>query len=564
MTLIDNFKVRTKIMIIVWGALVGILLVFSVCLYLLSANLMELEKLRVKHLDETAFAVVNRYAALARDGRMPEADAKSAALADLKEMRYGDGEYFWVNDMTPTMVMHPTKPDLDGKSIADIKDPSGAAIFRDMIAIVRQDGAGFYAYSWPKPGAEAPVRKISYVKGFAPWGWIIGTGVYLDDIDRAFHAVLVLLGGVVVLIAVPGIGTGLVIAARLTGPLTRLAVTTGELAQGKLDVDINVQVRRDEIGEMWRALGVFRANGLERQRLEEAHRLETERERAARERARSVNSLSDDFEQTVKSKVVAVEEASRGIGDTAQKMAERSRQSGGRSLELGEAAAITTERAAAAAEATRQLSLAVNEIAKQVSRSGEISGQAVSEVNATSSRMSGLSDSVKSIGEVVKLINDIASQTNLLALNATIEAARAGEAGKGFAVVAGEVKNLANQTAKATEDIARQINAVQDSTSAMADSIGSVVETIRALDQTASAIAGAVQEQEAMTRDIAGNIDEVARQTGAVAESVSGLARSSTMASAGTVRVIWSAKDLANVVRDLNAEAAKFVERVRS
>jgi methyl-accepting chemotaxis protein len=175
-----------------------------------------------------------------------------------------------------------------------------------------------------------------------------------------------------------------------------------------------------------------------------------------------------------------------------------------------------------------------------------------------------LASTVQTIGDVVKLINDIASQTNLLALNATIEAARAGDAGKGFAVVAGEVKNLANQTAKATEDIARNISAVQESSRAMSDKISEVVNTIRSLDSAASAIAGAVQEQEASTRQIASNIDDVAAQTITVSKSVTALAKSSTMSSAGTVRVIWSAGTLRTVVQELSREAKQYVDLVRS
>jgi methyl-accepting chemotaxis protein len=170
---------------------------------------------------------------------------------------------------------------------------------------------------------------------------------------------------------------------------------------------------------------------------------------------------------------------------------------------------------------------------------------------------------VRSIGEVVALINDIASQTNLLALNATIEAARAGDAGKGFAVVAGEVKTLASQTAKATDDIARNISAVEESTRAMSGKIERVVSAIRSLDESSSAIAGAVQQQEAATRLIASHIDEVATQAVAVSKSVTALAKSSTLSSAGTVRVIWSSSTLRQVVQELSAEAQQFVDRVR-
>ena len=182
---------------------------------------------------------------------------------------------------------------------------------------------------------------------------------------------------------------------------------------------------------------------------------------------------------------------------------------------------------------------------------------------ATAAQMEGLEKAVLSIGEVVKLINDIASQTNLLALNATIEAARAGEAGKGFAVVAGEVKNLANQTARATGEITEQVSAIQNSTRSMAQAIDNVEATIRSLEEVATTIAGAVQQQEASTREISSTINEVAVEADGVSRTVVDLSKSTSQSCAGTIRVIWSARALANVVNDLNGEVNQFLMRVR-
>jgi methyl-accepting chemotaxis protein len=364
--------------------------------------------------------------------------------------------------------------------------------------------------------------------------------------------------------AVLGFVVSLILLRRMLGrPLHILVTEIDRVAKGDLERPIELIARQDDIGDMARAVEGFRVDAQEKLRLEEARKQELERERAAAERTSAVNALSDVFEQTVSAKVEAVEQAARGIDATAQVMASRAEQSGSKSLQVGEAVTITTERAESAAASTRELSQAINEIARQVAASSEISRQAVNEVAAMSEQMDGLSATVKSIGEVVSLINDIASQTNLLALNATIEAARAGDAGKGFAVVAGEVKTLASQTAKATDDIARNISAVQDSTRAMSGKIEMVVTTIRSLDESSSAIAGAVQEQEAATRHIASNIDDVAAQAVAVSKSVTALAKSSTLSSAGTVRVIWSSGTLRKVVQELSAEAQQFVDRVR-
>jgi methyl-accepting chemotaxis protein len=378
------------------------------------------------------------------------------------------------------------------------------------------------------------------------------------DVGRAAQLTLqAVMGGGFALILTLGLWLG----ASIERPIKRMAEVMKALAAGDKAAAIPAQDRHDEVGEMARAVQVFHDVMVEADRLRETR--EAERIRAEAEKAAALLALADDFEASVKSKVAEVERATGGIRQTAQVMAGRSERSGSRSLDVGDAVRITTERATGAAEATRQLALAINEIARQVANSTDIARRTVEDVNATARQMGGLANSVQSIGEVVKLINDIASQTNLLALNATIEAARAGEAGKGFAVVAGEVKTLANQTARATEEIARQVGEVQDSSHSMADAITAVVDIIKSLDEVSAAIAGAVQEQEAATREIADDIDEVARQAQSVSANVGDLSRSSAQTCAGTVRVIWSAKSLTQLVEALTSETDRFLVRVR-
>jgi len=465
-----------------------------------------------------------------------------------------------------TTYMKDVEPDRAPKAPQDEVDREALVTGKPVSRFV----GGFYRYSMPivlgvTDGANQPVchtchggMGITDGEVIAVLSSSLSTANEQAELHQAIFW-LVIFGVVSTLVSV------LIVRWILTGviirPIQSMTQLMERLAKGDMTVAIDGTERADEVGDMARTVQVFKEHMTEADHLRACQ--EEERTRASAQRAQARHEMANNFEHTVKSKVARVDESTAGIRNTAQSMANRSEKSGGRTLEVSEAAEITTERAAAVSEATRQLAESVNEIAKQVSQSSQIAQKAVEDVNTTARQMSELSEAVRAIGNVVQLINDIAAQTNLLALNATIEAARAGEAGKGFAVVAGEVKHLANQTARATDEITQQVAAVQLSAREMTGSIEGVVATIREIDNISTAIASAVQEQEATTRDIASNITEVAHQAGEVSRSVTHLSKASAQACAGTIRVIWSAKTLANVVADLNGEAERFLLSVR-
>jgi methyl-accepting chemotaxis protein len=185
--LLKNLRIKHRLWIIAGLAILGILVISGAALLSLKGTQMEEKRLKTRHLVEVAHSVIEYYYDLSKSGSMPEKEAKQGALAAVKSLRYEREEYFWINDMHPTMIMHPYKADLDGKDLSDFKDPDGKKLFVEFVETVKSKKSGFVYYLWPKPGFTKPVEKVSYVKGFEPWGWIIGSGIYLDDVEAAFR-----------------------------------------------------------------------------------------------------------------------------------------------------------------------------------------------------------------------------------------------------------------------------------------------------------------------------------------------------------------------------------------
>jgi methyl-accepting chemotaxis protein len=351
-------------------------------------------------------------------------------------------------------------------------------------------------------------------------------------------AFMAIAGAAATVIAV--FGVNMILGNVVVRPINVMTGWMNQLVDGDCSVEVGFQDRSDEMGDMARALEVFK------------------------ERSSALQSMADHFDATVKSKVRMVAEATGGIRTTAQAMVMRSERTGGHSLEVGEAARIANARSQAVAQATLGLTESINEIAGQSSQSSTIARTAVEKVDGVSMRLDDLGGSVRSIGAIVGVISGIATKTNRLALNASLEAARAGEAGRGFAVVAEQVQILAAQTAKATEDIARQVTEIQNFTNSMTGSFIDVARIIRAMDHASHVIASAVHQQEAAAREISGHINEVAHQTDLVSHTVGALTHASCMACAGTVRVIWSARSLQKGVEELGEEADQFLKSVRN
>ncbi len=352
------------------------------------------------------------------------------------------------------------------------------------------------------------------------------------------------------------------IIRSITKPMTGLTDTMAVLAKGEYEHEVPSTESSDELGEMARAVEVFRQNGQEMLQLQ-ADQKEHE-ERAEKQRRKDMHKLADDFEESVMHVVGAVSSASDEMQATAGSMSSLAEQAVGQSDSALHTSQGATENVHAVASASEQLASSIAEISRQVSDSSNISRGAVTEAQRATEQIQGLVEASQKVGEVVNLINDIANQTNLLALNATIEAARAGEAGKGFAVVASEVKNLASQTGKATEEIGGQISSIQDATGSAVTVIEGISKTIGQIDEIGTAIASAVEEQSAATSEITRNVQEAASGTEQTNSNVAQVKEASSETGSSAQEVLTAAGELSQQSVRLKGEVEKFVANVRA
>ena len=348
---------------------------------------------------------------------------------------------------------------------------------------------------------------------------------------------------------------------RVVAPLTRLSALVLKIADGDYAVEIPDTGRRDEIGDMSRAVGVFRDNGIAQKKLEQ----EQAAERASRERrAVQMEELTKTFEAKVVNLVQSLADASHNMQGAAESMSSIAEQTNAQSSAVATAATNASLNVETVASAAEELSSSITEIGRQVTQSATIADRAVAEAKRTDLTVQALAEGAQKIGDVVTLIQTIASQTNLLALNATIEAARAGEAGRGFAVVATEVKSLASQTANATEEIAAQVGQIQVATNDAVEAVRGIGATIEDISRIAAAIAAAVEEQGAATREIARNVQQASEGTGQVSSNIAGVKQAARETGAAAGQVLESSGDLSRQSEEMRSEVQWFIESVRA
>jgi len=496
----NNLKISTRLGWLIASALAGIVLLVAIFLYSERSLLMQERELGLQQAVETAHGVIAHFHDLAVKGTMPEEDAKKAAIAAIKSLRYSGTEYFFIQDYQLKMVMHPTNPAMDGQDVTGNKDPNGKFMSLEMDKMAKASGSGFVSYMWPKPGSQTPVDKISFVKAFAPWGWVVASGVYVDNVNAAIMTRVItssigaaVLAGLLLMASLV-ISRGIL---RQLGGEPELAVDiTRRIAAGDLSVDI--ALKAGDQSSLLYALVTMRdsLSGIVGQ---------------VRSGSEGVATASAEIAQGNQDLSSRTESQASALEETAASMEELS---------------ATVKQNADNARQANQLSMSASTVAVQ-------GGEVVAQVVAT---MKGINEASHKIADIISVIDGIAFQTNILALNAAVEAARAGEQGRGFAVVATEVRALAGRSAAAAKEIKALIEVSEtrvEQGSLLVDRAGTtmqeVVTSIRRVTDLMGEISAASNEQSLGVSQVGEAViqmDQVTQQNAALVEEMAAAASS--------------------------------------
>ncbi|UTM58026.1 methyl-accepting chemotaxis protein [Photobacterium sp. CCB-ST2H9] len=463
-------------------------------------SLLDQKRDKTRNLVESAHSLLNFYYQQEKTGNLNRETAQQLARQAIASLRYEKNDYFWINDSHPRMIMHPFKPELDGKDLSQFQDPIGNKLFVNMAEIVQRQGEGFVDYQWEKPGHAQPVDKISFVKGFSPWGWIIGSGIYVDDVAAQFYAELkrlgLIIGGSLILMLILARAIG----RTITAPCESTLKAMQDISRGEGDLTRRLPVQgNDELSKIATAYNQF------------ADKI-SEMLRAVSPVSEHISAAASQLNVVANTTAESAGQAHQRVDSVASAMTELHSSN-------QEVARSATNAAEAATEAQTHSDQGLD----VVSRSSEEMRALLALLDETNESAKALAEDSETIGAVLDVIRNIAEQTNLLALNAAIEAARAGEQGRGFAVVADEVRTLATRTQSSTNEIETIITRLQnrsaDVSRALVQTRDQSVSTVEHSGEVAQALA-AISQQINTIRDLNQHIADASQQQTDAAEAI--------------------------------------------
>jgi methyl-accepting chemotaxis protein len=518
--MLSRLKLSTKLFLQVAIILICCSLVLVWTFLQFRERVFQEKMVATKHVVHVAYSLVAQYDESVKKGELKLADAQKRAIRDIQNLRYAQKEYFWINDLTPRMIMHPFNAALNGTDLSDNKDPSGKRFFMEMVNVAKEKGEGVVEYQWPKAGETKPSDKVSYVALYKPWGWIIGSGIYVDDVQRELAKVSYIIMGVIILVILGSLLLAFLVTRSITVPVHKMVAVSEKLATGDIDVQVDVD-SKDEIGMLAQAFRLMIENI--RQSVKSAARV-AEGDLTVEIKPQSEKDL---LAVSMLNMVTRLRNIFHDVKSAADNVAAGSEQLSASSEQMSQGA---TEQAASAEEVSSSMEQMISNIKQNADNAQQTEKIAIKSAHDAREGGKAVGDTVKAMKEIagkISIIEEIARQTNLLALNAAIEAARAGEHGKGFAVVASEVRKLAERSQTA----AGEINKLSASSVQVAEQAGQMLDRmVPDIQKTADLvqeISASSKEQDTGAEQInkaIQQLDQVIQQNASASEELSSTA----------------------------------------
>lgn len=525
------------------------------------ADLLEQRGATLRAVIQSALATLGHFAEAEQRGEMAHDDAERAARATVGRLRYGNGDYVFALTLDAVSKIHPNASFLNKPNEALPDGPGKAS--RDTVAAVKGRAEALILAKVPRAAGGELVPKLILAMPFEPWHWVVGTGIYIDDLATAVQAYAIKLAAIALTATIFASLLAWYVLHEFDRALRRLLSGMGRIAAGDLTASASARdlARQDEAGRLARALETVRAS------LDEAAQRRTLEEKAQQvtlERGHARARIADAFEAKLRGVAGEVSTAVNAVEGTARLLDGATGAAIENAQMASASAALASDNVQCAAAGAEELSASIAEVTHQIARAAQVTADAVAEIRESSRIVCELAGRAGQIGDVVGMIRTIAGQTNLLALNATIEAARAGEAGKGFAVVAAEVKGLASQTSRATESVQAQVQAVQDGTTAAVAAIARIECTAEQMNEIARDMAAAMTQQSEAACEIARNVQALAGGTADASSQIAQASSRAEEAAQGATGLLGSTVALSAVARTLREEMDGFLNELRA